>query len=250
MRILDIDLDFFLSDISEGSRRTPRLHEDEYIPWQQTEVTAFLECNLGLKKEKPIPGKFFTYHHELLRELKELTDVHLSPFQIVHIDAHADMGMDYAADSLSYILKDILNTNIEERIYQPRIREKLNEGNWLVFAVAFRWVQEITYVFHPKLNISQGPDFADDIICKNSDVDSGVIQLPIMKPYSEGGYTRQNDQHITGYEPEVPISLICGNKYKNTLPFDRIYLTHSPQYTPESSDLLIPCIREYIKETL
>ena len=58
MRILDLDMDYFLSEppsfIPENS--TERVDGEWYKPWNEKDVITFLENNLGLKNKK-IKGK-------------------------------------------------------------------------------------------------------------------------------------------------------------------------------------------------
>ena len=72
MRILDIDLDFFLEDccpLAEiGKRPEPAGHE----PWSEEQVVRFLEDNLGLSRFSPIPGRIFETHDSALRFWLEL----------------------------------------------------------------------------------------------------------------------------------------------------------------------------------
>ena len=62
MKILDIDLDFFLNDIANSrSDYGERLSSDEYFPWEAEDVKAFLECQCGLTKENKIKGRMQGY---------------------------------------------------------------------------------------------------------------------------------------------------------------------------------------------
>ena len=59
MRVLDIDLDFFLADccpLAEPGRR-PDVKGCE--PWNKTDVGRFLEHNCGLSQDRPLPGAIF-----------------------------------------------------------------------------------------------------------------------------------------------------------------------------------------------
>ncbi|MGZ3858134.1 MAG: hypothetical protein ACXVLT_13145 [Flavisolibacter sp.] len=109
MRILDIDLDFFLNDKAHSSvTSTNRLDEAEYIPWQRKDVKCFLENNCGLNSDRRIPGKKFIHHIEVfnfLRSLQEQNKFQLQ-FSIDHVDAHADLGM--GDSSFVYISAQIL----------------------------------------------------------------------------------------------------------------------------------------------
>ena len=97
MRVLDIDLDFFLAGcctLADKGRR-PELFGHE--PWESGRVRRFLEGNCGLSKDRPIPGRIFETHDSALElwrdmlEAKRLT----APFDVTHIDAHSDLGIGY-----------------------------------------------------------------------------------------------------------------------------------------------------------
>lgn len=65
MRVLDIDLDFFLAGccpLADKGRR-PELFGHE--PWESGRVRRFLEGNCGLSKDRPIPGRYL--RHMIMR---------------------------------------------------------------------------------------------------------------------------------------------------------------------------------------
>lgn len=85
MRVLDLDMDYFMTEIAN----TPfscevRLDEEDYgnSVWSADEVRQFLEQNLGLSKKHIIPGRIVSGHNEALffwEELinsKKLSDVY------------------------------------------------------------------------------------------------------------------------------------------------------------------------------
>ena len=98
MRVLDLDMDYFMIEIAN----TPfsckeRLAEEDYgnSVWSAEEVRQFLEQNLGLSKAHKIPGRIVSGHNESLffwEELinsKKLSD----SFDVVHVDSHAELGL-------------------------------------------------------------------------------------------------------------------------------------------------------------
>ena len=75
MRVLDLDMDYFMTEIAN----TPfsckeRLAEEDYgnLVWSAEEVRQFLEHNLGLSKTHKIPGKIVSGHNEALFFWEEL----------------------------------------------------------------------------------------------------------------------------------------------------------------------------------
>lgn len=157
MRILDIDMDYFFKEIpimiSENS--TERISDADYPVWSKDEVIDFFENRLGLSKEIKIKGKIVTHHNEALYYWRKLIQEYsLSiPFEVVHIDSHADLGLGYP--SWVFILDSLLSVPAEERIkienygemfekyYEPSI------GDYLLFALAFRWISKLVYVCNP-----------------------------------------------------------------------------------------------------
>lgn len=92
MRILDLDLDFFLDGITWKYGVGDRFpDEGSYPPWSEERVRRFLEDQCGLSKESPVPGKVVTTHDEVLWEWLELSSDG-QKWDIVHVDAHGDLG--------------------------------------------------------------------------------------------------------------------------------------------------------------
>lgn len=70
MKILDLDMDYFMEDIATGiaESREERQAEDEYgdCVWSEQRIRSFLEDNLGLSKDRKIKGRIVTGHNEAL----------------------------------------------------------------------------------------------------------------------------------------------------------------------------------------
>ena len=113
MRVLDLDMDYFMKSVATfiGESETDRLPEDDYgdYVWTEREVRDFLENNLGLSKGNKIRGRVVAGHNESLffwRELIEKGEL-TTPFDVIHVDSHADLGLGYRswAHILDYLLK-------------------------------------------------------------------------------------------------------------------------------------------------
>ena len=113
MRVLDLDMDYFMKSVATfiGESETDRLPEDDYgdYVWTEREVRDFLENNLGLSKGNKIRGRVVAGHNESLffwRELIEKGEL-TTPFDVIHVDSHADSGLGYRtwAHILDYLLK-------------------------------------------------------------------------------------------------------------------------------------------------
>lgn len=248
MKILDIDLDFFLSEIAhfvDGDR----LNEaDGFIPWEESQVRRFLETNCGLNQNEPVRGCFFVKHHEVFKFWRKLIDESQLevPFEVVHVDAHADLGLGDA--SYSYIIGELVHKPVEERSFPKEGGwDGLGEGNYLAFSLACRWIKRLTYIHHP--------DYEDDILqfyWKDFKSDSGYLQLPKINKDKLDVLILLNNSQLENYqplsvEPAVPFEIVSGLEYKESSTFSYVFLTQSPSYTPSSADKLIPVIMDYIK---
>lgn len=58
MKILDIDMDFFLDNIAHWENGLDRLNDAEYKPWLEEEFREFLEKRCLLSRKNPIKGRF------------------------------------------------------------------------------------------------------------------------------------------------------------------------------------------------
>ena len=252
MKILDIDLDFFLDKKYCGiATNVKRLSGKNFKPWTSKAVEDFLEKNCGLNKTKKVSGRVFIHHDELfyyLRKLQEQADFNLT-FSIDHIDAHGDLGTGDA--SYIYIATSVLNKAVKERAYIDKINglEGISAGNFLAFAIACRWVDSLNYI-----NNINWTDDTQWFNFREFDTKTNSIQLKQFTSqqiesiiYGKGEMVDRAKATIpVTYEPEVPFRVIDHNLFTNTDKYDYIFLTQSPGFTPKSSDKLIPTIKQYI----
>lgn len=242
MRILDVDLDFFLDKIDRDNRSDgPRLKDDEYKPWSEAEVRVFLENRCGLSRSKRIPGKFIVNHHEAFfwwRELLQSGKL-TKPFEVVHVDAHADLGAGTLAFSAAYVAYDLLHRPPEARDTPEADGTKFNAGNYLLVAIACRWLSKLVYVMHPKNNLEdcEGWIFAEDGYLE-------TISLPkCKKPEIAIPGVRAT---VLDREPPVEFDISVPDKFSDRGDFDFMVLCQSPGFTPKSADALISVIMEYM----
>ena len=141
MRVLDIDLDFFLADCCPladiGERPCLAGHE----PWEEKKVVAFLEEQCGLSLSDPVPGAVFETHDGALTYWRDrMAEGRLAaPFHVTHVDAHSDLGIGKPGPGfvLNGVLPRLLNKRTDiEKYYEI---SQLDEANYLLFALAFRW---------------------------------------------------------------------------------------------------------------
>ena len=247
MRVLDIDLDFFLNDIAHfANDYGDRLDESEYIPWKEAEVRNFLEFRCGLRIDNKVKGRILTHHQEAFLFWRDLIDKEQLkvPFEVIHVDAHADLGLGDA--SWVYIMQNLLHRPIEKRRYPERFHYKSNYykfgfGNYLAFAIGCRWVSKLTFVTHP--------EWHNDLpwtLFKDLTENSGIIQLrKYDRKINLDTYVIRKVEPLE-VEPEVPFFTVPHTEFINDEPISFITLCQSPGYTPKTSDRLIPIISEYI----
>lgn len=266
MRILDIDMDYFMKEIANTSDHiTERLSEEVYgdCVWSEQQVRFFLENNLGLSKENKIRGRIVTGHNEALyfwKELiahKELT----TPFEVIHVDSHADLGLGF--DSPYYIMKELLAYPVQQR---PKYNKYIDcngkertegIGDYLLFAIAYHWISRIIYCANPNGDKNDYvwetlKNFHEDFIW-DKPVENRIQLLynpnRDIPRYNDDNSIKQ--EYIKGSckEPEVPLLIIPTLKdVKFNGRFDFIVIAQSPNYTPESADFIIEIVREYIDE--
>jgi len=248
MVILDIDLDFFLKDIVHDPKQK-RPNDSDYDIWEIDEVIFFLEQNCKLNENKKIKGKLLETHDELFYCFKNMIEQEILevPFKIVHIDAHADLGLGDC--SHEYIMTELLHKKVYDRTNPKKGGwYGLSEVNFLAFAIACRWIKQITYVHHQRVHV-QNIDIAESMK-KNFDFNSSIIQLKKISP--EECERKGDIRNCTPIEleTEVPIELIDADSYISKDEFAYMFLTRSPKYTPPKADKLIPIIINYIDKTL
>jgi len=243
MRVLDLDLDLFISEPAYWPDGRDRLCSDEYQVWSNEVVTRFLEVQCGLSTSKPIPGVVVTDHHEVFSVwCKLIEEGRLStPFDVVHVDSHSDLGL--GDGGWVYLLGDILHCPVEDRT-TPQVGNKfMNEGNYLTFAIACRWIESLTFVHHDRRSDDLMPHHFRDF-----DTSSQVIELkkydPASLPPISGDIKKVR---ILATEPAVPFKKVCWADYATNKPFDFFMLAKSPRYTPVEADALIPLIEKFIQ---
>lgn len=245
MRILDIDLDFFLSGIVYGgfTKLKSRPDSKELNPWKEEDVRRYLENNCNLSLKTKVFGKFVKKHDELFPIWREITVSKRDkiPFEVVHVDAHADLGMGDSA--YHYIACELLNQEYDKKVFpNAQGMSSLDEGNYLLYAIACKWINKLTYVHHPK----GGNDIPEHIM-KSHDYSTNTIQLKYYGPGTNAETICSRKSQPLHLEPEVEFIKVSCDSYKSKEKFDVVFLAQSPMYCPKTSDALIPIICEYIE---
>lgn len=235
MRILDIDLDFFLEDCcplaAPGSRPDLPGHE----PWAAEDVVSFLETRCLLDPSHPVPGAVFETHDGALSFWRErIADESLSvPFHVTHIDAHSDLGI--GKPGPGFVLNTVLSQPPEKRADIARwyAMHELDEANYLLFALAFRWICCLDNV----RNLRSRPDIPKEILIPGK---ADTIRLAsFASRFLEGR---------NGPEPEIPF-FVCDDwrTFSARAPYDFMTVAVSPRYAPKEADALLPVFQNYIR---
>jgi hypothetical protein len=261
VRILDLDLDFFLHGVETWKDPDgERLNAEEYPPWQMDDALSFLResCLLDCSR----PGFVFEHHSDLFYRWGEAIQagVLTPPFELVHVDAHADLGLGDAA--YSYLMTDLVFSPVEQRYpilvsRRPRSRgglhqlgsTDLGDGNWLAFAIACGWIASLTYVYNRKW-----PEPGDLLRPLMEGFDAGADQIELV------GVGRSELDKLIGFragtvvierrDPPVPFTAVPWPDFQAPEPFEVVCLTRSPGYTPPEADPIFDAIRaEFIDES-
>lgn len=142
IQVLDLDLDFFLTDVAHFfSDYERRLDPSRYEPWKIHEVRLFLEKNCGLSTVNRCKGKVVEHHNEVFWALRELVGKGKIgvPFEVVHIDAHADLGNGDA--TYIYVMTELLHKPVADRVHPDP--GQVRPGNYLVYLLACRWISRM-----------------------------------------------------------------------------------------------------------
>jgi hypothetical protein len=148
---------------------------------------------------------------------------------------------------------------IEKRRHPAFGPDHLNSGNYLLGAVANRWLSQLIYVYPDDRMEAQPvqpgclPRFEDDMrelarlirtdqepplsdvpawIFRNGDWRTRLIEL------------KHEDDDPVPTEPPVPFNWVTDREF-SLAGVTHMFLAHSPEYTPVEADELLPVIREY-----
>ncbi len=246
-RILDLDLDFFLDGAATWrGREHDRLEAADYPPWPLAQVFSFLRERCGL--DRRLPGFVVEHHGELFPLWRDAIDARrlTPPFHVTHVDAHADLGL--GDSGYSYLMTSLLFEEPEHRRFPKEGEGGLEDGNYLSFAIACRWLSELVYVH----NGSSGGDDVLPYYREGFDLGAENLQLVGIRSQTE---LRENlltpkNLQIAHREPTVPFRAVIWDQFQVDQPFDFICLARSPPFTPPESDPIFDAIREQFIEEM
>ncbi|MGN0784592.1 MAG: hypothetical protein ACI4MR_02875 [Candidatus Aphodomorpha sp.] len=235
MRVLDLDLDFFLADCCPLAAPGERPPLPGHEPWPAEAVADFLERQCGLSARSPLPGAVFETHDGALRfwEARLREGTLTKPFHVTHVDAHSDLGIGYPGPG--YVLNGVLPQLVEARADPARYTalRQLDEANYLLFALAFRWICSLDNVRNPKSR----PDIPAAVLAPGR---TDAIRLT--------SFAARLMEAKNGPEPLIPFHVYDDYRtFSGGAPYDFVTLAISPRYAPAAADALVPLIRRYIR---
>ena len=233
MRVLDLDMDFFLTGPCPLAEIGKRPDESCAQAYSDEEVIRFLEEQCGLSRERPVPGAIFDTHDKALdfwrARLEEggLT----APFEVVHVDTHSDLA--FGPPGTGYVLNVVLSrlpaVRADLDIYRKAV--ELDEANYLLFALAFRWISRLSYVRNPKSY--------QDIPAQLLDGDGNIRLCSFISRMMEGK---------NGPESAVPFDVYDDYRQFKQTGYDFVTMAQSPRYAPQSADRIMDIVRRYIAQ--
>ena len=233
MKVLDLDMDFFLTDACPLAPLGERPPEACASPYSDEQVIAFLEDQCGLNRAHPVPGRIFDTHDRALDfwQAQMETGKLQAPFDVVHVDSHSDLA--FGPPGTDFVLKAVLTRNPKARASLTGYREgkKLDEANYLLFALAFRWIRRLVYVRNPKSH--------QDIPARLLDLDGNIQLRSDISALMEA---------MNGREPTVPFEVIDDYRLFHETGYDFVTMAQSPRYAPASADRIMRLLKPYIFE--
>lgn len=236
MRVLDIDLDFFLADCCPLAEYGERPALAGHEPWPAERVIAFLETQCGLSTDHPVRGRVFETHDQALQYWEALIAQGnlTAPFHVTHVDAHSDLGVGYPGPG--YVLYNVLAMPPEKRLALDSFyaQRKLDEANYLLFALAMRRVSALDNIRNPRSR----PDIPKELLVPGRPDQIQLVSL-----------TSRMFENQNGAESVVPFRVYDDyTAFRAEAPYDFVTLAISPRYAPAEADALAEIIRRYIKE--
>ena len=231
MRVLDLDMDFFLSGPCPLAALGERPDESCAEVWSEEAVVRFLEEQCGLSADHPVPGAIFDTHDKALDFwAARLEDGSLTaPFEVVHVDTHSDLA--FGPPGTNFVLNVVLSRLPDQRADKEAYRKavELDEANYLLFALAFRWVDRLSYVRNPKSH----HDIPRQLLTTQGDIHLRSFISQMMEGRN-------------GKEPVIPFDVYDDYTEFRQHGYDFVTMAQSPRYAPASADKIMDILKRYI----
>lgn len=251
MAVIDIDLDLFVDPRPEHRSESGRLESEEYTPWSLGRLAAYLSKHCGLSPKRPLPGAMVEHHHEVFYKWRELIrrGELQTPFDVFHLDSHADLGMGWMDASVAHIQFEFLHLPLEQRLEPPTSGSgSLGPGNYLLYAIANRWIRSLSYIHHADLQgDNMGLHDIPNALFENCDPESANLVLKRYPVALRRSIDRVKESQAEAMEPPVPIRLIEADSDWSCLNASHVFVCRSPDYTPVESNILLPTLTRLIR---
>lgn len=232
LRILDLDLDYFVSPIIKGSSDSEQCKPDECKWWSVNEMQAFLEDNCGLSTNAKTPGLIVCEHKEVLTSWKNMVEekILVPPFEVCHVDAHDDLGFDTWDLGGIEVCNELISLPVCRRLCHGA--HHLTSGNYLLYALAYRWISSLILIRHPEDEDDECPN-----VIQHCD---GAIRLEPVQSEDPLDPINAEYRHAESTVPDEPIVPLVNTKDTKLIPqpFDYVFLSLSPGFAPVESRVL------------
>ncbi|MHC2068794.1 peptide arginase family protein [Bremerella sp. T1] len=243
--LLSIDLDYFVTPRCLFPLSGTRPDDSQYQIRATNEIEEFLKTKCLLCSERPTAGIIAEDHDKAFDAIKKwIENGELkAPFRLVHLDAHADLGM--GDSGYIEIVSEILHRDISSRSSDL---ESLCPGNWLAYAIANRWIGEVVFLRDKYCSRDEYDDLLPCYFCSSNDW--SILQ---MRPLNEEQLWKiREDRHICSEveseEPEVNWIQIQEPNFKLHQNPERVFVCRSPRYSPPKADDLFNFIGSFVSE--
>ncbi|MFR8977397.1 MAG: hypothetical protein ACLVJB_06165 [Christensenellales bacterium] len=225
MKVLDLDMDFFLTDACPLAPLGERPPESCARPYGDEQVIAFLEEQCGLSRAHPVPGRIFDTHDKALDFwLAQMEAGKLQPpFDVVHVDTHSDLA--FGPPGTDFVLKAVLTRNPgRARRLGHTARGKARRSELPAVCAGFP--------------LDQPPG-----VCAQSEIASGYSARLLD---AEGNIRLQSDisvlmEAMNGREPTISFEVFDDYRQFRETGYEFVTMAQSPRYAPASADRTRGC---------
>jgi len=202
-------------------------------------VQPFICCDIGWNSHRRAGASASRRSHGRWRDGLDAGAL-TAPFHVTHVDAHADLGVGDCG--WMHLTGELMFREPQDRRAPG---EALEDGNYLAFAAACRWLGELDFVFN---------DYHEDdimpLVMERFDPSADHLQLaPLTRDQIAELCRWQRPKPVTN-EPRIPFRALPWREFRSSMPYDLICLAKSPPFTPPTADALFDAIREhFIDET-
>ncbi len=242
--VLSIDVDYFVEPKVTWPEPGSRPDDKDHHVRDLNDVGQFLRTRCLVSPELPTVGVAACDHDDAFTALQQwMAAGNLkAPFRLVHVDAHADLGLGDAGYVV--IVEDLLLRPPADRATKLR---SIGLGNWLAYAIANRWISEVIFLREPDPGLDC--ELLAHYFCASPDW--SILQ---MRPMNENQYLRINHHNRDEFatlpttEPAVRWFQTGEAGFALDRPPDLIFTCQSPEYSPPKADAVFDLVRTFIRE--